>query len=115
MKKDNAIFLYHILDSIKAIQEFTSDIHSKEKLVASRKTKDAVLRNFEIIGEAVNKLDSDFIKSHPEIEWEKIISMRNIIIHEYFGVDMDLVWDTIQKDLPNFKKQIENLLEGILK
>jgi uncharacterized protein with HEPN domain len=74
MKKDNKIFLYHILDSIKAIQDFTSDIHSKEELAASRRTKDAVLRNLEIIGEAVNKLELDFIKSHPEINWLLVLS-----------------------------------------
>jgi uncharacterized protein with HEPN domain len=111
MIKDNTLFLTHILDSIEAIEDFVKDIHSKEEFTVSRKTKDAVLRNFEIIGEAANNLDEEFITSHPEISWAEIVAMRNMIIHEYFGVDMNLVWDTIIEDLPPFKVQIKVLLK----
>lgn len=110
MKKDNTIFLAHILDSIEAIESFMEGIDSKEILSSSRKTKDAVLHNFAIIGEAVGNLEDEYIKNNADVEWDKIIAMRNIIIHEYFGIDMNLVWDTIKGDLPVLKKQIKMLL-----
>ena len=75
-----------------------------------KKTKDAVLRNFEVIGEAAKSLDEDFINDNDSVEWDKIIGMRNFIIHEYFGVDLEIVWETIKKDLPSFKSEIEKLL-----
>ncbi len=110
MKKDNTIFLAHILDSIEAIEQFVVDIDSLKDFSVSRKTLDAVLRNFTIIGEAVRNLDNEYMENHPVVEWDKIIAMRNIIVHEYFGIDMGLVWDTIKEDLPTLKKQIEKLL-----
>ena len=75
-----------------------------------KKTKDAVLRNFEVIGEAAKSLDEEFINDNDSVEWDKIIGMRNFIIHEYFGVDLEIVWETIKKDLPSFKSEIEKLL-----
>jgi len=90
------------------------DTPTKEVFIASRKTRDAVLHNFSIIGEAANNLNGDFIKSHPSIAWDKTIAMRNIIIHEYFGVDLNLVWDTIIEDLPAFKAQIKSLIDTIV-
>lgn len=110
MKWDNTIFLTHILDSIEAIESFIGETYTKKDLMSSRKTKDAVLHNFAIIGEAVHNLDENFVKNHEEIEWDKINAMRNIIIHEYFGVDINLVWDTIKVDLPVLKEQIKMLM-----
>ena len=113
MKKDNTIFLVHILDSIEAVESFMEGVDSKEILSSSRKTKDAILHNFAIIGEAVNNLEGEYMNNNPHVEWDKIIAMRNIIIHEYFGIDMNLVWDTIKEDLPVLKKQIKILVGAI--
>ena len=70
---------------------------------------DAVIRNFEIIGEAIKHITTDLHQQHPQINWKDIAGMRDILIHEYFGVDLELVWDTIQQDLAPLKKVIEEL------
>lgn len=111
MKKDNSLFLNHILGAIEDIEEFIKDTVSVEDFVTDKKTHGAILRSFQIIGEAANNLDEDFIESNPDIEWEKVIGMRNFIIHEYFGVDLNIVWDTIKEDLPTFKENIKKLIE----
>jgi len=111
MKKDNKIFLEHILEAINNIEDYVKDIVSQEEFASNKIVGDAVLRNFQIIGEAANNLDENFIKNSSEVGWEKVIGMRNFIIHEYFGVDLKIVWDTITEDISSFKKLIEDLLK----
>ncbi len=111
MKKNNLLFLNHILEAIKNIEDYIKNTTSSDDFVADKKTHDAVLRSFQVIGEAANNLDENFIESNPDIEWEKVIGMRNFIIHEYFGVDLNIVWDTIKEDLPTFKESIKKLLQ----
>ncbi|MEK7597028.1 MAG: DUF86 domain-containing protein [Patescibacteria group bacterium] len=111
MKKDNLLFLDHILEAINNIESYIKDTNSQEEFVADKKTRDAVLRSFQVIGEAANNLNEDFLNTQTDIEWEKVIGMRNFIIHEYFGVDLKIVWDTIKDDLPTFKENIKKLLQ----
>jgi len=92
-------------------EEFIKDTTSVESFIIDKKTQGAILRSFQVIGEAANNLDENFIESNPDIEWEKVIGMRNFIIHEYFGVDLNIVWDTIKEDLPTFKENIKKLLQ----
>ena len=76
--------------------------------------QDAVVRNIEIIGEAVNQINStapDFIEQHPEVPWAQMRGMRNIAIHEYFFVDLGIVWTTVRNDFPKLKQQIDALLK----
>jgi len=110
MKKDPKIFLEHILESIEIIENHTKAV-SKEKLFRNIIIQDAVIRRIEIIGEAVKNLPPDYKRKHPEIEWREIIGMRNKLIHEYFGVNLNVVWRTINKDIPQLKKQVSKLLE----
>ncbi len=110
MKKDNLLYLKHILEAINNIDDFVKDINDLSDFIKDKKTRDAVLRNFEMIGEAARNLDEEFTNNNTSVEWDKIIGMRNFIIHEYFGVDLEIVWETIKKDLPLFKKEIEKLL-----
>jgi uncharacterized protein with HEPN domain len=70
------------------------------------KTIDSVVRNLEIIGEAANRLPEDFRAQHTEIEWRRIIGLRNRIVHDYFNIDVEIVWEIIQKDLPNLKSKL---------
>ncbi|OIP85250.1 hypothetical protein AUK04_01350 [Candidatus Roizmanbacteria bacterium CG2_30_33_16] len=114
MKRDNRIFLNHILEAIINIEDYVKNLTSSDDLIKDKKTRDAVLRSFQVIGEATNNLDENFLVSNTEIEWEKVIGMRNFIIHEYFGVDLEIVWDTIKDDLPMFKENIKKLLQKIL-
>lgn len=110
MKKESSVFLRHILESIGAIEEYTKDL-SEEAFLESSEKQDAVIRRLEIIGEAVKNLPEDFKKKHPNVAWNKAMGTRNILIHHYFGVDLEIVWDTVTKSLPEFKRQIESLVE----
>ncbi len=108
MKKDPKIFLEHILESIDWIERYISGLSDEEFMKSSEK-QDAVIRRLEIIGEAVKNIPDDFKNSHKEIEWKKIAGMRDILIHEYFGVDMELVWNTAKEILPELRKEIEKI------
>lgn len=91
-----------ILDIIEAIEnvlEYSKGL-TFAQFVADRKTIDAVVRNFIIIGEAASHIPENFIKKHPDIPWREMSDMRNIVVHEYFGVDNLIVWETVQKNLP---------------
>ncbi|MCW3109401.1 MAG: hypothetical protein JWQ09_3907 [Segetibacter sp.] len=103
------ILLADILDAINAILEFVKEVEF-EQFISDRMRRDAIARNIEVIGEAINKLPNDFINIHSEVEWHKAISMLNRLIHEYFGIDYKIVWNTIRNILPDFKTHIEKLL-----
>jgi uncharacterized protein with HEPN domain len=105
MSKDPKILARHILESIEFIEDFSKNITQAEFL-KSVKTQDAIIRRLEIIGEAAGNFPEDFRKKYPEIRWEEISGMRNVLVHEYFRVDLDLIWKTVEKDVPKLKKQI---------
>ena len=90
MAKDYNAYIMHILESITLIEQYTEDL-SFEEFEKDRKTIDAVIRNFEIIGEASNKLPEVFRKKYSEVPWRSIIGLRNVLIHDYFGVDIAAV------------------------
>ncbi len=110
--KDNSILLNHIIESIEQIIEYTKDLNLKSFLI-DVKTQDAVLRRIEIIGEAAGKLPSSFRKKYNNIKWSSIIGMRNISIHEYFGIDLRLTWNTVKKDIPELERKIKDILNEI--
>lgn len=110
MKKNPEIFLKHILESIEEIEKHLKKMSEKE-FEDDIKTQDAVIRRIEIIGEAAKNLPLEFKKKHLDIEWREIAGMRDKLIHEYFGVNIDMVWEVIYNDIPKLKKQITELLE----
>ncbi len=109
MKKDDTVYLRHILDAIELIEEYIHGLSENEFLSHSM-TKDAVAREIEIIGEAANNISDEFQKKHPELPWAKMIGIRNKIVHEYFNVNFPIVWDTVQDDIPLLKEAIKKLL-----
>jgi len=106
------LYLMDILESSKAILEFTKDI-SFEYFCNDRKTYSAVIRELEVIGEAVGKLPDDLKQKHSNVEWQDIKDFRNMLIHEYFGVDLEIVWKVIQDDLPALIKETDDILKGL--
>ena len=80
------------------------------ELIADDMRYYAIVKNLEIIGEAANMLSQDFCDTHPETQWKMIIKMRNYIVHEYFNIDNDVVWDVITKDLPELESQTKKYL-----
>lgn len=111
MKKDPVVFLKHIMESIAWIEKDTSGL-SKEQFFENVPIQDAVIRRIEILGEAVRNLPEETKKTYPEVPWQDIMDMRNNLIHGYFGIELKLVWDVIQKDIPPFKEQIKEILKA---
>ncbi len=101
------VYLLHIVEAIDSIEEFTKSM-TFEIFSNDLKTQSAVIRQLEIIGEACNKLSAEFRKENKNILWHEIISMRNLLIHEYFGVDITAVWSTIKNDLKSLREFIDN-------
>ncbi len=110
MKKDPKILLFDVLDSIENIEKYTKNI-SEDKFFDNLQTQDAVVRRIEIIGEAVKNLPVSFKNKHTNIPWKKIAGTRDVLIHDYSGVDIDLVWEIINNDIPKLKRQIAELIE----
>lgn len=98
-----------ISEAIETVLEYTAGM-TFEQFVSDRKTIDAVIRNFIIIGEAASHLPEDFIEMHPDFPWREMRDMRNIAVHEYFGVDSRVVWETLQKNLPPLLPLLRHLI-----
>lgn len=109
MRKGDSVYLRHILDAISRIEEYTRDI-TCEDFLTSNLRQDGVIRQIEVIGEAAKKVSPESKGQHPEIPWKDIVGMRDKLIHDYFGVDLDAVWDTARKDIPRLKTQVAELL-----
>ncbi len=103
-------FLGDIKEAVNRIASYTQGLTYK-KFLLDKKTQDAVIRNFEIIGEAAKNISRDLRAKHPEIQWKKISGLRDKLIHFYFGIDYKIVWNIAKKELPKLSKQIENILK----
>lgn len=103
------LLLEDMQESLQKIFTFTNGL-SREAFLSNDLVIDAVLRNFEVIGEAASQLPDDFVDKHPDVAWRKIVGMRNRLIHGYFGVSTAIIWETIQQHLPVLRDQLEELI-----
>ena len=109
MKKDDLVYLKHIRDAIGRIGEYTHRA-DKRKFIKTPLIQDGVIRQIEIIGEATKNLSGKTKEKYPDIPWKDIAGMRDKLIHDYFGVDLDAVWSTVKKDIPKLNEQIKKIL-----
>jgi len=112
MIRDDAVYLHHILDAINRIEEYASGLNH-EGFMRSNLVQDGVIRQVEIIGEATKNLSPALKERYAEIPWKDISGMRDKLTHQYFGVDISAVWETVIQDLPDFKIQIGRILSSV--
>lgn len=112
MKKDPKIFISHILESIELIERYSKN-KTQAQFQKDIAKQDAIIRRFEIIGEAVKNLPPSIKSNHPDIPWKKMAGMRDVLIHEYFDVDLVLTWKVVKHDLPLIKKKLLKILSDL--
>jgi uncharacterized protein with HEPN domain len=109
MLRDYKVYLEDILEASRKIRDYSSGLTFAD-FAKDPKTLDAVVRNLEVIGEATKKIPESIRTRHTAIDWKKIAGLRDILIHEYFGVDVEVIWDILQNKLPVVEKQIQDIL-----
>jgi uncharacterized protein with HEPN domain len=110
MPKDFKAFLEDILEAISNIIFYTNNM-KYESFINDKKTVDAVVRNLEIIGEATKGIPENIRMKNPEVKWQRMVGLRNVLIHQYSGIELEVVWDIIANKLPLLQKQITHILE----
>ncbi len=110
--RDDRLYLRHIVDCISLIDQYTSG--GGEPVAASTLIQeDAVLRNLHILAESSQRLSNNIKAAHPEIEWRQLAAFRNILVHNYLGLHIDQVWETVQRELPVLKAQMSAILDDL--
>ena len=110
MKRDDLVYLHHILDAIGLIEEYTKGM-SENEFLANSMAHDAVVRQIEIIGEAARNISDEYRGKHSKLPWVNMTGIRNKIIYEYFNINYAIVWDTVRDDLPSLKKSIKKIIK----
>jgi uncharacterized protein with HEPN domain len=105
-ERDWRLFLKDISESSGRVLDYTNAM-ARDEFFEDRKTVDAVMRNLAIIGEAAKKIPADVRRKHPDVAWKKMAGLRDIVVHDYFGIDEDIIWDVVSAKIPELKKSID--------
>jgi uncharacterized protein with HEPN domain len=108
--KDDKLYLIHIGECIERIETYVGE-GGKDAFMASTLIQDAVLRNLQTLAESTQRLSNSLKAAHPEVEWYKIAGFRNVLVHDYLGVDLERAWLIVERDLPGFRRAIGDMLE----
>ena len=111
-KRSVRLLLEDILEAVERIELYTQE-SDESSFQTDQKTADAVVRNIQIIGEVAARLPAEFCQDNSSIEWPKLAGLRNRTVHEYFGVDLAIIWQIIQVDLPGFKEKLQEILADL--
>ena len=109
--RDYLLFIEDILDAIRKIEKYVGNL-SYEEFSNNSMAIDAVIRNFEVIGEASKNIPKKIKEKYPDIEWKEATGFRNVLIHNYFGIDVEAVWDTLLNNIPLLKKHVEEVFKA---
>jgi uncharacterized protein with HEPN domain len=107
--KDDTVYLRHIEDCIRRIEDNVAG--GKTRFLESHTLQDAVLRNLQTLSESTQRLSDKLKSAHPEIEWLRIAALRNVLVHDYLGIDLERIWEITQRDVPLLKKAILDMLQ----
>ena len=108
--KDNRLYLIHISECIERIESYVEGIE-KEGFMASSLVQDAVVRNLQIMAESTQRLSDHLKETQPKIDWHKIAGFRNILVHDYLGVDIESIWNIIEREIPALKEAVHEMMD----
>jgi uncharacterized protein with HEPN domain len=109
--KSDRVYLNHILNMIKRVENATCE--GKSSFLASQLHQDAILRNLHTMTETTQRLSDGLKSEHPEVDWAKLAAFRNVLVHDYLGIDLELVWTVVTRDVPAFKAEVTKILGSI--
>lgn len=107
--KDDRVYLRHILDCIRRIEENVAE--GRDCFLESHTLQDAVLRNLQTMAESTQRISDDLKATHPEVEWHRVAAFRNVLVHDYLGIDVEKIWEITQRDVAQLKQAVLTMLE----
>lgn len=111
--KDDQIYLIHITECIERLDQYTID--GKDFFLNDTKTQDAVIRNLQTLAESTQNLSDSLKDNHTEIDWKSIAGFRNVVVHDYLGIEMEEIWDIVERDIPDLKQKILSIRKELLR